>query len=53
MVTEAVAQGQKPAHMMLRSLPVRQACCSSLHCKEGGRGRERRERETQLKYLWG
>lgn len=43
-VTEAVAQGQKPVHVMLSSLPVRQACCSSLHCKE---------REMQLKYLWG
>lgn len=42
--TEATAQGQKPVHMMFRSLPVRQACCSSLHCKE---------REMQLKYLWG
>lgn len=36
---EAVAHGQKPVHMMFRSLPVRQACCSSLHCKK--RERER------------
>lgn len=37
MVMGAVAQGQKPVHMMFSSLPVRQACCSSLHCKEGER----------------
>lgn len=36
--TEAVAQGQKPVHMMLRSLPVRQTCCSNLHCKEEREG---------------
>lgn len=56
-VAEAVAQGQKPAHMMFRSLPVRQACCSSLHCKQRERATERqrqRDRGTDaLKIFMG
>lgn len=32
-VTVEAAQGQKPAHVTLRSFPARQACCSSLHWK--------------------
>ena len=47
---EVVAHGQKPLHMMFRSLPVRQACCSSLHCKK--RERER-EREMQVEIFMG
>lgn len=36
-MTEAVAQGQNPEHMMLSSLPAWQACCSNLHCEENQR----------------
>ena len=43
-VTEAVAQGQNPAHMTFSSLPVRQACCSSLHCQQRERGGDGRGR---------
>lgn len=28
----AVGQGHRPEHFRVRSFPVRQACCSSLHC---------------------
>lgn len=36
-------QGQNPAHMILTSLPVRQACCSNLHCQ-----RERHEHSSNI-----
>lgn len=46
-VPAVAAQGQKPEHITLRSLPVRQDCCSSLHWH-----REDTE-ETRLKRLPG
>lgn len=33
-VVEAVGQGHRPAHLRVSSLPVRHACCSSLHCND-------------------
>lgn len=45
-VTEDVAHGQNPAHITLKSLPARQACCSILHCKK----KEREGGGRQFKY---
>lgn len=51
-VTDAASQGQNPVHMTLKTLPARQACCSSLHCENKGRGRGReRERENVTKAI--
>lgn len=44
-VAAAAAQGQKPEHITLRSLPVRQDCCSSLHW-------HREDREERSWNVW-
>lgn len=48
----AVEQGQNPAHMTFRSLPVRQACCSSLHCKKRNK-RDGKGEEEAVKIFMG